>query len=84
MSSVQSSSQLISDSHPTIVQVIPPSEDLQVVTIRHKVFYNFIYLFRLLRLSSPLTEDNVAVDSVANKILEVTLVADEAGFFCML
>ena len=66
------------------MQVVPPSEDLQVVTIRDKVFYNFIDLFRLLWLSSPLTEDDVAVNSVANKIFEVTFVADEAGLLCML
>ena len=66
------------------MQVISPSEDLQVVTIRHKVFYNFIDLFRFLWLSSPLTEDDVAVNSVAHKVFEVTFVANETGLLCML
>ena len=66
------------------MQIISPSENLQVVTIRHKVFYNFIDFFRLLWLSSPLTENNVAINSVANKIFEVTFIADEAGLLCML
>ena len=41
-------SELITDSHPTIVQVVSPSEDLQVVPVRHQILCDFIDLFRLL------------------------------------
>ena len=66
------------------MQVVPSPEYLQVVAVWNKILCNLVDLFWLLRLASSLTEDDVAVNFVADKILEVTLVADEAGLFRML
>ena len=77
-------SELIADRHPTIVQVVSPSKYLKVIAIRHKILSYFIDFFRLLRLSSPLTKDDVTVNSVAYMVLEVSLVPDQAGLLRML
>ena len=66
------------------MQVVSPSKYLKVIAIRHKILGYLVDFFRLLRLSSSLTEDDVTVNSVAYMVLEVTLVADQASLLCML
>ncbi len=80
----RSFSDFVANGHPAIVEVVPPAEDFQVVPVGHQRLCNLVNLLRLLRLASPLTEDDITFDIEASFVLDISLDAHEAGFLCVL
>jgi len=76
-------SNLVADGHPFISQIVPPAENLQIVSVGHKLFNVLINFFWFLALSASIAEDDVPGDPVLH-FLRFSFHADEAGFFCVL
>jgi hypothetical protein len=55
-------SELIANGDPTVVKVVPSPKYLEVVPVGHQRFCNLVDLLRLLRLTSPLAEDDITLD----------------------
>lgn len=66
------------------MEVVPPAENFQVVPIWHEGFSQVVDFFRLLRLASPLAENNIALNIKPCPILHVALHSNQACFLCML
>jgi hypothetical protein len=66
------------------VKVIPAPKYLQIVAVGYKSLSNLIDLLRLLRLSSPLTEYDIALDVEAGFVRDIAADSNEAGLFGML
>lgn len=77
-------SEFISDGDPSIVQVVPAAEYLEVGSVGDQGLSYLIDLFRLLTLTAPLTEDDITLYVEASLVGNVALHSNEAGFLGML
>ena len=66
------------------MKVVPTGENLQVISVRHQLFYNLIYLFWLLRLTPTLTKNYVTVHATIKQLAQITLIPYQTRFFGML
>lgn len=66
------------------MKVVPAAEDLKIIAVGNKSLSNLIYLFWLLRLTSPLTEYDIALDVEAGFVRDIAANTNKAGLFGML
>ena len=66
------------------MEVIPAPKYLKIVTIGHKSFSNLIDLFWFLRLTSPLTENDITLDVEPGFIRDVATNTNKTSLFGML
>jgi hypothetical protein len=66
------------------MKVVPAAEDLKIIAVGYKSLSDLIDLFWLLRLSSPLTEYDIALDVEAGFVRDVAANTNKAGLFGML
>lgn len=78
-------SQLVSNRHPIVAQVVPAAKYLKVEAIWNEFLDVFVHLCGLLRLSSSFTENYVASNvCLEARRMKITLEANNAAFLSML
>ncbi len=66
------------------MEVIPAPEDLKIIAVGYKSLSDLIDLFWLLRLTSSLTENDIALDVEAGFVRDVATNTNKASLFSML
>jgi len=66
------------------VQVIPPAEDFQVVSVWNQCFSNIVDFLWLLRLASPLRKDDVRLYVEISLTSDISFHTNQASFLGML
>lgn len=77
-------SQFITNGHPSVVQVVPPSEYLKIEAIWNHSLSDIVNFFRFLRLASSLTENHVCFYIESGTFAHISLDSDKAGLLGVL
>lgn len=77
-------SQFIADCDPAVMQVVAPSENLQVIPVGNEPLDQLIDLLGLLTLAAALAEDDVAASIEIGLVANITFYADQASLLGVL
>ena len=76
-------SKLVSKRYPSISEIIPPAKNLKIVSIRHQLLNILINFGWFLRLSSPITKNNITC-GISLIIIKIAFITNKTSFLRML